>query len=159
MRWATSGRLTPAAATLIRICPAPGFGTGTALGFSTSGPPGVLISMAVIVSGTLAMASLSVSMSLVAGDTCPAPRVETRAKSCQGLRAGCAAEQETAMDWDDLKPKPKKSVTLGEDLTNSLRRRARGAHRRAASEEIERVKAELGAKKAHEAAAAQIFKR
>ena len=58
MRWATSGRLTPAAATLIRTCPGPGFGTGSVFGFSTSGPPGALISTAVIVSGTLAMAAL-----------------------------------------------------------------------------------------------------
>ena len=56
MRCATSGRLTPAAATLIRICPEPGFGTGTILGLSTSGPPGALISTAIIVSGISAMA-------------------------------------------------------------------------------------------------------
>src|SRR5215831_290239 len=48
-----SGRLTPAAATLTRICPDPGRGVGTRAGFSTSGPPGVVISIAVIVSGTL----------------------------------------------------------------------------------------------------------
>src|SRR5260370_1448030 len=65
MRWATSGRLTPAAATLTRICPRPGFRTGTALGFNTSGPPGVLISVAGLVFGTPAMASLSVSAGLV----------------------------------------------------------------------------------------------
>ena len=58
MRCATSGRLTPAAATLTRICPAPGFGTGSVLGTSTSGPPGLEISMAVMVSGVLAMGVL-----------------------------------------------------------------------------------------------------
>src|SRR6516162_2646440 len=48
-----SGRLTPAAATLTRIWPDPGRGVGTRAGCSTSGPPGVVISIAVIVSGTL----------------------------------------------------------------------------------------------------------
>src|SRR5262245_64899245 len=50
-----SGRLTPAAATLTRTWPGPGRGVGTRAGFSTSGPPGVVISIAVIVSGTLAI--------------------------------------------------------------------------------------------------------
>jgi uncharacterized small protein (DUF1192 family) len=62
------------------------------------------------------------------------------------------------MDWDDLKPKPAKSVTLGEDLTTlsvgELEARIAALHR-----EIERVQGELAAKKAHEAAAAAIFKR
>lgn len=62
------------------------------------------------------------------------------------------------MDWDDLAPKPKKAVTLGEDLrTLSV---AELTERIAAlREEIARVEGELGAKKAHEAAAAAIFKR
>jgi uncharacterized small protein (DUF1192 family) len=62
------------------------------------------------------------------------------------------------MDWDDLKPKPKPGVTLGEDLT-TLSVAELEARIAALQREIERVKAELGAKKAHEAAAAQIFKR
>ena len=57
-----------------------------------------------------------------------------------------------------LKPKPKPSVTLGEDLT-TLSVAELEARIAALQGEIERVKAELGAKKAHEAAAAQIFKR
>ena len=62
------------------------------------------------------------------------------------------------MDWDDLKPKPKPGVTLGEDLT-TLSVAELEARIGALQREIERVNAELGAKKAHEAAAAQIFKR
>ncbi len=62
------------------------------------------------------------------------------------------------MDWDDLKPKPPKGVTLGEDLTTlsvaELQARIAALHA-----EIARVEAELAAKKAHEAAAASIFKR
>ena len=62
------------------------------------------------------------------------------------------------MDWDDLKPKPKPSVTLGEDLT-ALSVAELEARIGELQQEIERVKGELGAKKAHETAAAQIFKR
>lgn len=62
------------------------------------------------------------------------------------------------MDWDDLKPKPKKGVTLGEDL-KSLSVSELEARIGELREEIERVQSELGAKKAHEAAAASIFKR
>jgi uncharacterized small protein (DUF1192 family) len=65
---------------------------------------------------------------------------------------------ETAMDWDDLKPKPKPSVTLGEDLT-ALSVAELEARIGELNGEIERVKTELGAKTAHEAAAAQIYTR
>jgi uncharacterized small protein (DUF1192 family) len=92
-----------------------------------------------------------------AEESCPSPRVETRAKSCQALPA-FAAGQETAMDWDDLAPKPKKGVTLGEDL-KTLSVAELEARIGELQREIERVNGELGAKKAHEAAAAQIFKR
>src|SRR5439155_15404756 len=46
MRCRTSGRFTPAAATLTRISFAFGAGFGKSAGFSTSGPPGRLISTA-----------------------------------------------------------------------------------------------------------------
>ncbi len=62
------------------------------------------------------------------------------------------------MDWDDLKPKPAPAVTVGENLQNlsiaELEQRIV-----ALSAEIERVREELQAKKAHEAAAAAVFKR
>jgi len=62
------------------------------------------------------------------------------------------------MDWDDLKPKPAKGITLGESL-ESLSVSELGARIVALQQEIERVQAELATKKAHEAAAAAIFKR
>jgi uncharacterized small protein (DUF1192 family) len=62
------------------------------------------------------------------------------------------------MDWDDLKPKPSKAVTLGEDLT-TLSVGELQARIAALNGEIARVEAELAAKRAHEAAAASIFKR
>ncbi len=43
-----SGRLTPAASTRISTSPAPIAGIALVTGFSTSGPPGVLISITVI---------------------------------------------------------------------------------------------------------------
>ena len=48
LRCMTSGRLTPAAATLTRISLSPGFGTSRSSGFSTSGPPGALMAIAVM---------------------------------------------------------------------------------------------------------------
>lgn len=62
------------------------------------------------------------------------------------------------MDWDELKPKPAKAVTLGEDLT-TLSVGELDARIAALDAEIERVRTELQAKKSHEAAAAALFKR
>jgi uncharacterized small protein (DUF1192 family) len=62
------------------------------------------------------------------------------------------------MDWDDLKPKSPKGVTLGESL-ETLSVGELEARIVALQGEIERVRAELAAKKAHEAAAAAVFKR
>lgn len=62
------------------------------------------------------------------------------------------------MDWDDLKPKTPRGITLGESL-ETLSVGELEARILALSSEIERVQAELKAKKAHEAAAAAIFKR
>jgi uncharacterized small protein (DUF1192 family) len=67
-------------------------------------------------------------------------------------------DPETAMDWDDLKPKVAKGITLGESL-ESLSVAELDLRILALQQEIERVKAELAAKKAHEAAAAAVFKR
>ncbi len=54
MRWRQSARFTPPAA--MRISTSPGFGSGTGrvAGTSTSGPPGLLISITVWVAGMLA---------------------------------------------------------------------------------------------------------
>ena len=62
------------------------------------------------------------------------------------------------MVWDDDQPKPKKGITLGDDL-RTLSIAELEARLSALGEEIERVKRELQAKKAHEAAAASLFKR
>src|SRR5712691_704309 len=48
-RWNTSGRLTPAAATLMSTSPAAGTGFGRSTGTSTSGSPGSRISIAITV--------------------------------------------------------------------------------------------------------------
>jgi uncharacterized small protein (DUF1192 family) len=62
------------------------------------------------------------------------------------------------MDWDELKPRPAKVTTLGEDLrtlsVSELEHRLVELAR-----ETERVRVEIDAKKAHEAAAAAVFKR
>lgn len=61
------------------------------------------------------------------------------------------------MDWDDARPAPGSSASIGENLeTLSV---AELEQRIAAfSEEIERVKSELARKRAHESAAAALFK-
>jgi uncharacterized small protein (DUF1192 family) len=62
------------------------------------------------------------------------------------------------MDWDELQPKPAPSVTLGDSL-ESLSVSELEARILALHAEIERVKSNLASKKAHEAAAAAVFKR
>jgi uncharacterized small protein (DUF1192 family) len=62
-----------------------------------------------------------------------------------------------AMDWDDLKPKPKREIIVGEKLeglsVDELKERIA-----ALTAEIGRVEAELAAKQKHEAAARSLFK-
>ena len=61
------------------------------------------------------------------------------------------------MDWEDLKPKPPRTATLGEALETFSVAELQ-ARLLALQAEIGRVEAELAARKAHEAAAAQLFK-
>ncbi|HRD76857.1 MAG TPA: DUF1192 domain-containing protein [Hyphomicrobiaceae bacterium] len=61
------------------------------------------------------------------------------------------------MDWDDLKPKPRPAITLGQSLVD-LSIAELEARVLALNEEIERVRAEIAAKKAHATAAGSIFK-
>jgi uncharacterized small protein (DUF1192 family) len=61
------------------------------------------------------------------------------------------------MDWDDLKPKPAKAITVGEDL-KTLSVAELEARIVALNGEIDRIRVELAAKKAHEAAASALFK-
>ena len=62
------------------------------------------------------------------------------------------------MDWDDVRSKKPAGIVLGEDLSRlsvaELEQRLV-----ALRNEIDRVTAEQAAKKAHEAAAASLFKR
>ena len=62
------------------------------------------------------------------------------------------------MDWDEPKPKTSKAITVGEDLT-TLSVAELNERIATLAAEIERTKAELQAKQAHEAAAAALFKR
>jgi uncharacterized small protein (DUF1192 family) len=62
------------------------------------------------------------------------------------------------MDWDELRVAPAKGITLGEALAN-LSVSELEARVVALQAEIERVKENIAAKKAHEAAAAAVFKR
>lgn len=62
------------------------------------------------------------------------------------------------MDWDDIRPKAPAGVTLGENL-ETLSVAELEARIVALEREIERVKAELAAKRRHEDAASALFKR
>ncbi|NOT71248.1 MAG: DUF1192 domain-containing protein [Hyphomicrobium sp.] len=62
------------------------------------------------------------------------------------------------MDWDDALPKPKPQAAIGDNLA-TLSVSELEARIAAFASEIERVKAELEKKRAHEAAAAALFKR
>jgi uncharacterized small protein (DUF1192 family) len=62
------------------------------------------------------------------------------------------------MDWDEPRPGPSKAIVVGEAL-GSLSIAELEARIVALTREIERVREELAAKRAHEAAAAAVFKR
>jgi uncharacterized small protein (DUF1192 family) len=62
------------------------------------------------------------------------------------------------MDWDDAKPTPPKSAGIGDNL-ETLSVAELEERIRTFEAEIERVKAELDRKRAHESAAAALFKR
>ena len=62
------------------------------------------------------------------------------------------------MDWDEQRPAPAKAMTVGESL-QSLSIAELEARIAALTREIDRVREELAAKRAHEAAAAAVFKR
>ena len=61
------------------------------------------------------------------------------------------------MDWEDLKPRPRREIIVGEKLegmsVSELQERIA-----ALTAEIERTETELGAKQKHEAAAKSLFK-
>ena len=61
-------------------------------------------------------------------------------------------------DWDDIRPKPKPGITLGSNLAE-LSVGELEARITALRQEIERVEAELGTKRAQQQAADQLFKR
>jgi uncharacterized small protein (DUF1192 family) len=62
------------------------------------------------------------------------------------------------MDWDEVRPAPQKAITVGERLDN-LSIAELEARIAALTQEIERVRQEMAAKRAHEEAAAAVFKR
>lgn len=62
------------------------------------------------------------------------------------------------MDWDDMKPAAPKVASIGDNL-ETLSVAELEERIRALSGEIERVKAELAKKRAHESAAAALFKK
>jgi len=62
------------------------------------------------------------------------------------------------MDWDEARPAPSKSASIGDNL-ETLSVAELEARIEAFAAEIQRVKAELERKRAHESAAAALFKK
>ena len=62
------------------------------------------------------------------------------------------------MDWDELKPKPEAAIAIGDDLS-TLSIGELESRVQAFAAEIERVTAEMAAKKARQSAADSLFKR
>jgi uncharacterized small protein (DUF1192 family) len=62
------------------------------------------------------------------------------------------------MDWDEVRPAPPKSASVGENL-ETLSVAELESRIAAFTAEIERVAAELAKKRAHEHAAAALFKK
>ena len=62
------------------------------------------------------------------------------------------------MDWDEARPVPARAITVGEALA-SFSIAELEARIVALTREIERIREELAAKRAHEAAATAVFKR
>src|ERR1700745_3143956 len=108
MRCETSGRLTPAATTLIRISPAAGCGTARISGNSTSGPPGLEMPITVICAGSFSM-------------VCPCENAENETRICLASRAGTGNRSRYHEDMmpieDDDRPRKKISHEIGQDLS------------------------------------------
>lgn len=62
------------------------------------------------------------------------------------------------VDWDDLQPKPKRTIVVGEDLTSTSIAEL-GERIEALEAEIARTRAEIARKQAHGSAAQGLFKR
>jgi len=77
----------------------------------------------------------------------------------QALRAAGECIRIGRMSWDDDRPAPvKTTITVGEPL-GTLSIAELEARIAALTQEIERVRTEMRAKQAHEAAAAELFKK
>src|SRR5262245_34267117 len=131
MRWATSGRLTPAAATFTSSWPGPGLGVGTSVTLRTSGPPGLVMAMALMAGGALGIFRLllaglrQVILACRPRSTMAnhgrGRRVETSVNAAGLGRAPALAgrprlAQNYIMDWDEERPKPAKTaqpITVG----------------------------------------------
>ena len=62
------------------------------------------------------------------------------------------------MDWDEQKPKPRKSIAIGDNL-ETLSLAELEARIASFNAEIDRLRAEIARKKTHNAAAEGLFKR
>src|ERR1700736_3977086 len=110
-----SGRLTPAAATAMSTSPIAGIGIGRVVGCRTSGPPGLVISIAVMVGGRVVIASILDSAASVAP-------LDRTGETGNGLM-----HEEASDGGRGSRSAPQGAEEKGSDA--ALDRRARGLHR------------------------------
>ena len=153
MRCSTSGRLTPAARTSIRISPSRSSGRSRFSGFSTNGPPGSEIAIAVILAGSVP--GFAIVLASMVADKAFASRGWSYVFCRQDHATGRPGE------WRSSTTNPTKPVrvhAVGEDLSRlSAGELAERIGQLKA--EIARLEAELSTKGATKAAAEALFKR
>jgi uncharacterized small protein (DUF1192 family) len=84
------------------------------------------------------------------------PDHRRRHKPIREVRGPC--EEEERMDWEDVRPKPQREITVGAKL-EELSIEDLQARIAALEGEIVRVRAELDAKRTRQRAADELFKR
>src|ERR1700722_1857439 len=151
----TSGRFTPAASTFTRISRAPGTGTGRSCGCKTSGPPGTVITMAVIRAGVEDIRSHQMRVETGLRLDGPAECDNGSRNSYDFQRKGMP---EMAAHEDEERPKKKLVHEIGQDLA-LLSIEELGERIALLTSEIERLEAARTKKQASRSAADQFFKR
>jgi len=133
----------------------PGIGIGRVVGFRTSGPPGWVISTAVMVAGRVVMGRFLSGISRAGRRTdCVSSWIAPDWQQASKIRA--AGRWEGAMDEEDLAPLRKKAPP--KDLT-PLAVAELEIYIAGLEAEIERARGEIARKRAQKTGAEALFKR
>ncbi len=136
--------MTPAASTAISTSPIAGFGIGRATAFRTSGPPGVVISIAVIVLGRVVMNRVLLCVGSIA------PLDRTRETVNRLISTGSDNMEEEDLDPRRKTPKKRDLTPLSIDELEAYIAEMEG--------EILRVREAIAAKRKQRGGAESLFK-